>query len=318
LKAGKAVFSITAFLLVVATAVFGAWMVSKYTGTQANVKFAEACMLVLVLVSPVVIYLATGRLRITKSVKEFGGMFNVIITTAVCTAIVIIVNIIANLSLPKAEQAEPWEIYTFYVVISIGEEVYYRLVLCWGILAMMSGKHRGIGVAGTVVVAALGLHGGFQVATTARATWIGVSILAFAAFYIISGRKEKEAPAWAIITAIAISAVTFSLCHWNVYHDYPAMLWATLIGGGTMATFLIYTKNIFVPFMAHFANNLMSLRGVVINASVLMAATAAAPSLPPAAAMIMVVLALIAAVVAFNSSFNRYIKVSSCIITKQE
>ena len=300
MKNGHVILWIPAVLMLASAAVFASWMMSKYTSGQQS--FFDSCLFIIVMLSPIMVFAVAGRVKITKSVKDFGGYFNVFITTTICTAIVIVVNIIANLKWPAPQQIEPWEIYTYYVAISFGEEVYYRLVLGWGILALLSGKHKAIGITGAAAVTIIGFIGGFQAVTVNRAAWIGVSIMVFAVFYITNGRKNKEAPVWAVIVAVVISATTFSMAHWNVYHDSPGMLWALLIGGGVMAGFLIFTNNLFVPLMAHFANNLMSLRGVIINASVLVAIDCAQPA--PYGMLVITIMIVAAVAIAVNSSFN--------------
>ena len=249
--------------MVVAAAIFSIWMVVAHSGDAAAFARSSAC--ILVMLTPVAVYLVAGKLTATKKTSHFGGSIKTFVTTAVCTAAVIIVNVIAGLQWPSPGQALPWEIYGFYLAISVGEEVYYRLVLCWGILALMSSKNRVLGAIEAALVSALGFIGGFQASVELRMAWILVSILAFAVFYIAAGRAERNVPKWAIVVAVAVSSVSFSMAHWNVYQKEPEMLWAMGIGALIMASFLLATRNPFVPFVAHFGNNLMALQGIVIN-----------------------------------------------------
>jgi hypothetical protein len=263
LKAGTVVLWIPACIFIAAAAVFGAWMVSAHYLDE--VYFAKACGNIMMMLSPLLIFLVAGRLKATRGVKHFGGGWSVLITTVVCTALVVLVGSIATMYRTFAFQIMPWEKYIYYLAISIGEETYYRLMLCWGILALLSCKNKALGILGAAATTALAFAAGSQASLDLRMAWILASIVAFAASYLVAGRKERNAPAWAVVVSVAISAATFSAAHWNVYKDYPEMLWATLIGGGIMASLLIVSKNPFVPFLAHFLLNLRSLQGIVIN-----------------------------------------------------
>jgi membrane protease YdiL (CAAX protease family) len=100
------------------------------------------------------------------------------------------------------------------------------------------------------------------------------------------------------------------------------MLWATFIGGGTMAAFLIYSRNPFVPILAHFSNNLASLRGVVINASVFIGCPppTSNPHGDPIiwAVFVVILLAVMAVQVATTSAFKRHVKSFRGLIINQD
>lgn len=260
MKLGRVMIWVPLLVMIGAAVVFATWM--SFEKFVTDYPFAVACAFILVMLSPLLVYLITNKLRVTRKTSPFGGGWKVFISTSACTVIVLITNII--LSQPTF-QVMPWQVYTYYLVISVGEETYYRMVLCWGILALFSCKKRVAGIPGALIVTTLGFTGGFQAETVPRMAWIAASIVIFAIFYIAVGRKEKRVSIVGIIVAIAISAMSFSLAHWNVYQMYPEMILSTFIGGLTMGAFLIATKNPFVPLTAHFCNNLAALRGVIIN-----------------------------------------------------
>jgi len=70
------------------------------------------------------------------------------------------------------------------------------------------------------------------------------------------------------IIAIFTSATIFSLSHLRVYFSIPLMLLSTFLGGLTLSTFYVYTRNPLVPIIAHVINNAIA-AGVIITNCIL-------------------------------------------------
>jgi len=230
-----------------------------------NPGFATGCLAIATMLSSIGAYILAGRVKIERRLSKFGGGWNVFWTTAVCTSIVIIASSLANAGKQAAFQIEPWKIYTYYVIISIGEECYYRLMLCQGIVILLSSRNRVGGWTSAALVTVFAFIAGFQVSTMSRIVFFIVSIAIFTASILIIGQNEGKPSLLASVVGVAISTSTFTLCHWNVYSNFPEMLIALTVGGAAMAIFLLATKNPFVPFFAHFALNLRSLQGIILN-----------------------------------------------------
>jgi len=229
-------------------------------------SFALGCSVIAVMLSAVGSFMIAGRLQAEKlKTKKFGSAWAIFISTATCSAIVIIASTVANMTRQFAFQVEPWQIYTYFVVIAVGEEAYYRLMLCQGIVMLLSSRNRVAGIAGASLVTIFAFIGGFQASTVSRVTFLGISVVIFTAFILILGANDRPPSPLASIVGVIVSGSTFTLCHWKVYANYPEMLVALAVGGTAMAAFLIVTKNPFVPFTAHLLNNLRALQGIIIN-----------------------------------------------------
>lgn len=72
----------------------------------------------------------------------------------------------------------------------------------------------------------------------------------------------------AVVVAVAVSGIAFSLAHLGVYGQAPLMLLSTWIGGTIMAAFFVITRNPLVPVVAHVVNNAIA-AGVIITSSIL-------------------------------------------------
>ena len=251
-----------AAILIAGFALLTGW--SIYAHFTDDPAFSTSYTYVLVMLAPLIAFIVNRTIKIDRNADKIGGMFNILVSTASCAAIVILVNVIANITRMFAFNVEPWEIYAFYLAISIAEEVYYRIFIVLGIIMLLSSRNKAIGITGTIVISVLAIATSLA-ETVTKIPMIVVSIIIFIAFTLPVKRSNKKLAIIPSIVAVVVSGVTFSLAHFRVYAEYPEMLVATLIGGLVMATFLAVTRNPFVPITAHFLNNLAALRGIVIN-----------------------------------------------------
>jgi hypothetical protein len=240
-------------------------MLSIMAHLQDDAAFATAYGCVLAMSAPLAAFFAARAVTIELSAKAFRGKWMIFVTTAACTCIVVIINVVANLTRLFTYTVEPWEIYGFYLVISISEEAYFRIFLVLGTIMMLSVKNKAVGFTGTAVVAGLAFAGALSASVEVKIVLILLSVAAFAMVAIPFKKNEKGSSPVSSVVAVVISAIGFSLAHFNVYVAYPEMLVATLLAGGVMAVFLAITRNPFVPITAHFCNNLLALRGIIIN-----------------------------------------------------
>jgi len=202
---------------------------------DANRAFSIQNMIFLAMTSSSIVLflllLVKGHAHLVNE-GAFGGWGRVSMMTAGCTAAFVVINVICGYLMEERGTyfIGTIEIYLFYAVSApIAEESLYRVFIC------------------TVIV-----------------------ILVMGVFNLAGGKKNNQLKSLiANITAIAASGITFSLAHLGVYGDEPLMLLSTLLGGTVMATFYVYTKNPFVPLMAHLFNNVIA-AGVIVTNAVMM------------------------------------------------
>ena len=250
--------------MIAAAAIFAINEIGTEIATENG--FAMSCSVILVMLAPLLAFMMIRKIKIEKNPSAFGGGMKIFISTAICTAIVVLINVIANLTRTLTFQVESWEIYGFYLSISVSEEVYYRLFIVLGVFFLISSRNKIFGILGAAVVTAITIYAGFEIDLIVKIALLLASVAVFLVFKLVLGGCRKRGLSTVyMMPGIIISAITFSLAHWNVYSAYPEMMIATLLGGGSMAAFLVATRNPFVPIFAHFINNLASLRGIIIN-----------------------------------------------------
>jgi hypothetical protein len=254
---------VPASLMIAAAAVFATYEITIKGMTE--IGFAKSCSIILVMLSPLLAFLVLRKVSVEKKPSQFGGGWRIFISTAICTAAVVLINVVANLTRTFAFQVETWEIYGFYVLIAVSEEVYYRVFIVYGLIYLLSTRNKIVGVLGATCVVVLAIYAGFQLDPMIKIALLGASVLVFLVYQLVPSKRKEHVNMVFSIPACIVSAVMFSLAHWNVYAAYPEMTIATLLGGGVMAAFLVVTRNPFVPIFAHFTNNLLSLRGIIIN-----------------------------------------------------
>jgi membrane protease YdiL (CAAX protease family) len=224
---------------------------------------------ILGLMSPVAAFFASRHLGyIARQSNMGGGTINLkiykiklhptikyVVSLFTCTILFLLTNLVASLG--KAKFAVlPVEFYLFYVAIGIAEEFYYRALIVTAAIIAFKARNKILSfsmLAGVIISCILN---SFISDTGIRLAMLVIGSSFFAVEASLERSITSQKSILGSITGIALSALLFSLAHYQVYAvSNPELLIANAIIGGLTGFFFVWTQDITVPATAHAVNN---------------------------------------------------------------